>query len=138
MVGRTCTLKDSISFLVYTLIRARYVYSKVKFENKMWYFTFKPSIPFLKPGKYGLALSRILHSSGTSMFLLFWPHKKLGSSVAFRLFSYLKEFLCLDSLIYYIVLWSYIYYIYTCFCRIWAVCVLWYIYLLYLKRRFLM
>ena len=60
--------------------------------------TNKQSIPFLEPGEYGLALSRILHSSDTSMFLLFWSHIKLDNSVALRLFSYLKEFLCLYSL----------------------------------------
>ena len=56
------------------------------------------SIQLLEPGEYGLALSRILHLSDTSMFLLFWSHIKLDNFVVFRLFSYLKEFLCLCSL----------------------------------------
>ena len=85
-------------------------------ENKMWYFVVKQSMQFLEPGKYDLALSRILHSSDRSIFLLFWSHIKLDNSVAFCLFPYLKEFLCLYShiksyIIFYIVIQSYILYI---------------------------
>ena len=52
----------------------------------------KESMQFLEPGKYGLALPRIPHSSDTSISLLFWSHIKFDNSVAFRLFSYIKEF----------------------------------------------
>ena len=78
----------------------------------MWYFMVKQSMQFLEPGIYGLALSRILHSSDTSIFLLFWFHIKLDNSVAFCLFLYLKEsFLFIYYLIFYIVLYSLMYYI---------------------------
>ena len=76
------------------------LFKRLSPENKMWYFSVKQSIQFLEPGEYGLALSRILYSSDTSMLLLFWSHIKLDNSVAFRLFSYLKEFLCLYIYIY--------------------------------------
>ena len=36
----------------------------------------------LSPDESGLALPRILHSSDTSMFLLFWSNMKLDNSVA--------------------------------------------------------
>ena len=76
------------------------LFKRLSPENKMWYFSVKQSIQFLEPGEYGLALSRILHSSDTSMFLLFWSHIKLDNSVAFRLFSYLKVFMFLCLYIY--------------------------------------
>ena len=84
MVGRSCSLKDSICFHVYILILVRYVYSlRLSPENKMWYFSVKRSIELLEPGEYGLAISRILHSSNTSMILLFWSHIKLDNSLRF-------------------------------------------------------
>ena len=64
----------------------------------MWYFSVKQSVQFIEPGEYGLALSKILHSSDTSMILLFWSNIKLYNSVAFPLCSYLKEILSLFSL----------------------------------------
>ena len=93
MLGRSGSLKDSICFHVYTLISSLRLFKRLSPKNKMWYFLVKQSIQFLEPGKYGLALSRILHLSDTSMFLLFWSHIKLDNPVAFRLFSYLKEFI---------------------------------------------
>ena len=99
MVEHSCNLKDSICFRVYTLILVRYSYSKgLSPEKKMWYFSVKQRMQLLEPGEYGSALSRILHSSDISLFLLFWSHMKLDNSVAFRLFSFLKDFLCLYSL----------------------------------------
>ena len=63
-MGRSCSLKDSICFHDYTSILVRYVYSKgLSPENKMWYFSVKQSIQFIESSEYGLALSRILHSS---------------------------------------------------------------------------
>ena len=64
MVRRSWSLKDSICFHDYTSILVRYVYSKgLTPENKMWYFSVKQSIQFIESGEYGLALSRIFHSS---------------------------------------------------------------------------
>ena len=98
MVEHRCSLKDSICFHVYTLILARYIYSKdLSPKNKMWHFSAKQSIQFFEPGEYGLALSRILHSSDTSMFLFFWSHMNFCHFVTFCLFLYLKEFLYLHS-----------------------------------------
>ena len=44
--------------------------------------------------KYFVADCRILHSSDTSIFYLLCTHIKLGNSIAFHLFSHLKEVLC--------------------------------------------
>ena len=98
------------------------LFKRLSPENKMWYFVVKQSMQFLEPGKYGLALSRILHSSDRSIFLLFWSNIKLDNSVAFCLIPYLKEFLCLYSLINHVLsfkqLYSRIYYTYHCSCGI--------------------
>ena len=77
----------------------------------MWYFVVKQSMQFLEPGKYGLALFRILHSSDISIILLFWAHIKLGNSLHLLFFLCLKEFLCLYSVIFCLVVQSLIYYI---------------------------
>ena len=55
-------------FHVYTLILARLLFKRLSLENKMWYFLVKHSTQFFVPGKYGLALPRILDSGVTSMF----------------------------------------------------------------------
>ena len=111
MVGRSCSLKYLLSCLYFDTSSLR-LFKTLSPKNKMWYFMVKQSMQFLEPGIYGLALSRILHSSDTSIFLLFWFHIKLDNSVAFCLFLYLKEFfLFIYYLIFYIVLYSLMYYI---------------------------
>ena len=47
---------------------------------------------------YTYTYIHIIHIYNTSIFLLFRSHIKLDNSVAFRLYSCLKEFLCLYSL----------------------------------------
>ena len=110
MMGRSSSLEYLFSCLHFDNNSLR-LFKRLSPENKMWYFVFKQSMQFLEPGKHGLALSRILHSSDTWIFLLFWFHIKLDNSVAFCLFSYLKEFLCLYSLVFCIFLQSLINYI---------------------------